>query len=133
LGSQEFLYVETGEAITGLGYLCIVDSGYVAEMADSVSSAPGAGFGMKLGAAQAAIESGGFGWIQTCGRGTIRTLASTAKGTQLTISATPGAVDDATTSGLEVAGGISLGTASGGAPEANADAYFTFPTASRTL
>lgn len=132
-GYQEFLYVQAGEAITGLGYMCLVASDGVAEMIDTTSSAPGVGQGMRAGAAQAAIEADGYGWLQVYGRGSCRTLADAAVGTALTSSATPGALDDATTAGLEVIDGVSLGTVSGGAPETNGDAYFNYPTVGRTL
>ena len=126
-GTLTYLYVETGEAVTGLGYLCVVDSANVAEMTDATSTAPGAGAGMRVGAAQAAIASGGYGWLQIYGKGSIRTLASAALGTALYCTATPGAVDDAATSGLEHMAGISLGTATGGSQATNADAYFNYP------
>jgi len=132
-GDKEFLYVQAGEAITGLGYLCVVDSDCVAEMADTTSTAPGAGAGARCGAAQAAMASGGYGWLQIYGRGSLRTLASAALGTELTSSATPGAVDDATTSGLEVISGLTLGTATGGSEATNDDAYFNYPYVGRTL
>jgi hypothetical protein len=132
-GTQCFLYVEAAEAITAAGYLCVVDSANLAEMVDTTSSAPGAGAGMRCGAAMAAIASGGQGWIQVYGKGSLRTLASAALGTALTSSATPGAVDDATTTGLEVIEGLSLGTATGGAAATNADAYFNWPYVGRTL
>ena len=132
-GTQEFIYVETSEAVTAAGYLCVLDSANIAEMADTTSTAPGAGAGARVGAAQAAIASGGFGWLQVYGKGSLRTLASAAKGTELTCSATPGAVDDATTAGLEVMAGITLGTATGGVAATNADAYFNYPYVGRTL
>ncbi|MBT7878432.1 MAG: hypothetical protein HN738_10150 [Gammaproteobacteria bacterium] len=132
-GQQEYMYVETSEAVTAEGYLCVVDSAFVAEMADTTSTAPGAGVGRPVGAAQAAIASGGYGWIQIYGKGPIRTLASAAKGTALTSSATPGAVDDATTAGLEVIDGLSLGTATGGGAATNTDGFFNYPVVGRTL
>ncbi len=132
-GDKVYLYVEASEAITALGYLVIIESDYKVQMLDLTSSAPGTGQGLGVGAAQAAIASGGFGWIQVCGKGSIRTLASAVAGTELTSSATPGAVDDATTAGLEVIAGLSLGTATGGSEATNADAYFTYPHVGRTL
>jgi len=132
-GRQAFMWVEAGETITAAGYLCVVDSVYIAEMVDTTSTAGGAGQGARVGAAQAAIASGGQGWIQIYGKGSLRTLASCAAGTQLTCSATPGAVDDATTAGLEVIDGLTLGTATGGAEATNTDAYFNYPCVGRTL
>jgi len=132
-GTKLFLYVHAAEAITAAGYLCVVDSAGEAEMVDTTSSAPGAGAGMRCGAAMAAIADNEYFWIQIYGKGSVRTLASAALGTALTSSATPGAVDDATTAGLEVINGLSLGTATGGAAATNADAYFNFPHVGRTL
>lgn len=132
-GTQMFMYVHAAEAITAAGYLCVVDSSFEAEMADTTSTAPGAGAGRPCGAAQAAIADNEYFWIQIYGVGSIRTLASAAVGTELTCSATPGAVDDATTAGLEVINGLSLGTASGGAAETNTDGFFNFPYVGRTL
>lgn len=132
-GTVEFIYVTTSEAVTAAGYLCVINSNNVAEMLDSTSSAAGAGQGQRVGAAQAAIASGGFGWLQIYGKGSARTLASAAKGTQLTSSATAGAVDGATTAGLEVIDGLTLGTATGGAAATNPDAYFNYPCVGRTL
>jgi len=132
-GDRAFMYVEAGEAITALGYICVVDTDFVAEMLDTTSSAPGAGAGRPVGSAAAAIANGGYGWIQIYGKGPIRTLADAAVGTELTSSATPGAVDDATTAGLEVINGISLGTVSGSSAETNEDGFLNFPHVGRTL
>lgn len=126
-GTQVFMYVKAGEAITGAGYLCVVDSAWVAEMADTTSTAPGAGQGRPCGAAQAAIAADGFGWIQVYGTGSLRTLASAAAGTMLNSTATPGAVDDDSTAGAENIFGLSLGTATGGAEATNTDAFFNWP------
>lgn len=132
-GTKLFLYVHAAEAITAAGYLCVVDSAYEAEMLDTTSSAPGAGAGCRVGAAQAAIADNEYFWIQIYGKGSVRTLASAALGTELTSSATPGAVDDAITAGLEVINGLTLGTATGGAEATNTDGYFNFPYVGRTL
>lgn len=132
-GTKLYLYVHAAEAITGAGYLCVVDSAGEAEMLDTTSSAPGAGAGCRVGAAQAAIADNEYFWIQIYGKGSVRTLASAALGTELTSSATPGAVDDATTAGLEVVNGLTLGTATAGAAATNTDGYFSFPHVGRTL
>lgn len=132
-GSKEFIYVSAAEAITGAGYVCVMDSDYDAEMLDTTSSAPGAGQGMPVGVAMAAIASGGYGWLQICGRATVRTLASAAVGTELNATATPGALDDDGSSGAEVVNGIALGTATGTAEANNDDAYLTYPHVGRTL
>ena len=131
-GLKKYIWVEAGEAVTAAGYACVIDSGFIAEMLDSTSSAPGAGQGCMVGAAQAAIAINGQGWLQIYGKGSLRTLASAAVGTALYSTATPGAVDDAATAGLEVVNGLTLGTATGGAEATNTDAYFTYPTVGAT-
>jgi hypothetical protein len=103
-----------------------VDSVGEAQMLDSTSSAPGAGVGKRVGAAQAVVADNEWFWIQVYGRGSIRTLASAAVGTALNSTGTAGAVDDSG-SGFEVISGITLGTATGGAEATNADGYFNFP------
>ena len=132
-GTRMFLYVHAAEIVTAAGYLVQADSAYEAQMVDTTSSAHGVGAGLRCGVAMAAIADNEYFWIQIYGKGSLRTLASAAVGTELTSSATPGAVDDATTAGLEVIAGASLGTATGGAAATNADAYFNFPFISRTL
>lgn len=133
-GNKEYLYVQASEAITAAGYLCVVKTGYTVEMVDTTATTPGtAGPGSAVGAAQAAIASSGYGWIQIYGKGSLRTLASAARGTQLNSTSTPGAVDDDAGAGSEVINGLTLGTATGGAEATNTDAYFNYPTVGRTL
>ena len=132
-GTKEFLYVHAAEAITAEGYLCVVDSAFEAEMTDLTSTSAGNGQGQICGAAQAAIADNDWFWIQINGKGSLRTLASAAKGTALNSTATVGAVDDNAGSGAEVIEGIALGTATGGSEATNTDAYFTYPYVGRTL
>lgn len=132
-GYKEYMYVLADEAITGAGYVCVVDTDFSSEMADTTSTAGGAGQGKPVGLAMAAIASGGYGWLQIYGPCSVRTLASAAANTQLTSSATPGAVDDATTAGLEVIDGLSVGTATGGAEATNTDGFAHYPVVGRTL
>lgn len=132
-GIKIYLYVHAAEAITGAGYLCVVDSDGEAEMADTTSTAPGAGAGMRCGAAQSAVADNEWFWIQVYGKGSLRTLASAALGTRLNSTATAGAVDDDGTTGAEEIAGLSLGTATGGAEATNTDAYFNFPRVGPTL
>lgn len=132
-GTRLFLYVHAAEAITGAGYLCLVDSSFEAEMVDTTSTAPGAGYGARCGAAMAAIADNEYFWIQVYGKGSVRTAASAALGTRLNSTATAGQVDDDGTGGAEEIAGLTLGTATGGAAAVNSDAYFSFPTVGPTL
>jgi hypothetical protein len=131
-GSQEFLYVHAAEIVTAAGFAVQVGSSFEAQMVDSTSSAAGVGIGAAVGAAMAAIADNEFFWIQIYGKGSIRTLASAAVGTMLHSTATPGALDDVATAGLEPIYGLFLGTATGGSAATNADAYFNYPSIGTT-
>ncbi len=134
LGYQEFIYGRADGAVTGLGFLCVEATGFDFAMATITNTAPGAsGFGSRVGAAQAALADNEFGWFQIYGKGSLRTLASAAKGTRLNTTATGGAVDDDGTAGSEAIVGVVLGTATGGAAATNADAVFSYPSVGVTL
>ncbi len=130
-GTKLYLYVHASEAITAAGYACQVDSAGECQMIDSTSSAIGQG--ARAGVAPAAIADNEFFWLQVYGKATIRTLASAGIGTGLFSTATPGALDDAATTGLEPVFGAYLGTASGGSAESNVDGYLNFPSIGPTV
>lgn len=133
-GYQEFVYGRADGAVTGAGYLCVEETGFDFAMASTTTTAPGAsGFGTRCGAAQAALADNEYGWFQIYGKGSLRTLASAAKGTQLNSTGTAGAVDDDATAGSEAIEGLVLLTATGGAAATNADAVFSYPSVGRTL
>ena len=133
-GYQEFVYGRADGAVTGLGYLCVEATGFDFAMASTTNTAPGAsGFGSRVGAAQAALADNQYGWFQIFGKGSLRTLASAAKGTRLNTTATAGAVDDDGTASSEAIFGVVLGTATGGAAATNADAIFAYPSVGTTL
>lgn len=135
-GYKEYVYgrANASVAITGAGYLCVEKTGNLWIMADVTQTTPGtAGPGTRCGAAQAALAVSQYGWFQIYGKGSLRTLASAAIGTQLNTTATGGAVDDDATAGSEVINGAVLYTATGGAAATNTDAMFVYPTVGRTL
>lgn len=133
-GYQEFIYGRANGAVTGAGYLCVEATGFDFLLASTTSTAPGAsGFGSRAGAAQAALADNQFGWFQIYGKGSLRTLASAAKGTRLNSTGTGGAVDDDGTASSEAINGLTLGTATGGAEATNADAIFAYPSVGATL
>jgi hypothetical protein len=133
-GYQEFIYGRADGAVTGLGFLCVEATGFDFAMATTTNTAPGAaGFGSRVGAAQAALADNEFGWFQIYGKGSLRTLASAAKGTRLNTTGTGGAVDDDATASSEAIVGLVLGTATGGAAATNADAMFCYPSVGVTL
>jgi len=134
LGYQEFVYGRANGAITGLGYLCVELTGFDFILATVTQTTAGtAGFGTRCGAAQAALADNEYGWFQIAGKGSVRTLASAAKGTRLNTTATGGAVDDDGTAGSEAIAGLVIMTATGGSAATNADAMFAYPTVSTTL
>ena len=133
-GYQEFVYGRADGAVTGAGYLCVEATGFDFAMASTTTTAPGAsGFGSRCGAAQAALADNEYGWFQIYGKGSVRTLASAAKGTRLNSTGTAGAVDDDGTAGAEAIDGLVLGTATGVSAATNADAIFSYPTVGATL
>lgn len=133
-GYQEFVYGRADGSVTGAGYLCVEETGFDFAMASTTTTAPGAsGAGTRCGAAQAALADNEYGWFQIYGKGSLRTLASAAKGTQLNSTGTAGAVDDDATAGSEAIEGLVLLTATGGSAATNADAVFSYPSVGRTL
>lgn len=134
LGYQEFVYGRANGAVTGLGYACVELTGFDFALITVTQTTPGtAGFGSRVAVAQAALADNEYGWFQVYGKGSLRTLASAAKGTCLNSTATGGALDDDATSGSEAIFGVVLGTATGGAEATNADAIFSYPTVGTTL
>lgn len=133
-GYQEFVYGRANGAVTGLGYVCVEETGFDFAMITVTKTTPGtAGFGSRVAVAQAALADNEYGWFQIFGKGSVRTLASAAKGTRLNTTATGGALDDDATAGSEAVFGVVLGTATGGAEATNADAMLAYPTVGTTL
>ena len=133
-GYQEFVYGRANGAVTAAGYICVEATGFDFQMISVTATTPGtAGFGSRVGAAQAALADNEYGWFQIYGKGSARTLASAAKGTRLNSTGTDGALDDDATAGSEAINGIVLGTATGGAAATNTDAIFSYPSVGATL
>lgn len=133
-GYQEFVYGRAAGAVTGAGYLCVEATGFDFAMASTTTTAPGSsGPGSRCGAAQAALADNEYGWFQIYGKGSVRTLASAAKGTRLNSTGTAGAVDDDGTAGAEQILGLVVQTATGGSAATNADGMFCYPVVGVTL
>lgn len=133
-GYQEFVYGRANGAVTAVGYVCVELTGFDFAMISVTQTTPGtAGFGSRVAVAQATLADNEYGWFQIYGKGSARTLASAAKGTRLNSTATAGALDDDGGTGAEAIQGLTLGTASGGVAETNADAIFSYPTVGETL
>lgn len=133
-GYQEFVYGRANGAVTAAGYVCVEQTGFDFGMISVTATTPGtAGFGSRVAVAQAALADNEYGWFQVYGKGSVRTLASAAKGTRLNTTATNGALDDDATAGSEAIVGVVLGTATGGAEATNSDAMLTNPSVATTL
>ena len=103
-------------------------------MATTTTTAPGSsGYGTRFGAAQAALADNEFGWFQIYGKGSIRTLASAAKGTRLNSTATGGALDDDGTGSSEAISGVVLLTTAGASAATATDVVFSYPSVAETL
>lgn len=133
-GYTEFVYGRASGAVTGAGYVCVETTGNDFQMISVTATTPGtAGFGSRVGVAQAVLADNEYGWFQIYGKGSVRTLASAAKGTRLNSTGTNGALDDDATAGSEAIFGIVLGTATGGAEATNADGMLSYPSVGTTL
>lgn len=118
---------------TGAGYVVAIETVSDGDMVETTVSTPGTAAGMRLGVAMAAVAASGYGWLCVFGDSVpVRVAASCAKGTQLNTTATAGQLDDDATAGSEVAEGISLLAANGGAA-GNVNAVLTWPRIGRTL
>ncbi len=133
-GYKEYIYVKAAETITDAGYVCCFTKPDSVVMVSTANTAPGArGHGSRVGVAMAAITNGGYGWLQVYGKGPVRTLASAAAGTRLNSTTTAGTLDDDGTAGTRAINGVVLGTATGGSPATNTDAYLAYPTVGATI
>jgi len=113
-------------------FAAIIGAAFVASMASTTTSAPGAGAGLPVGFAQATIAANGWGWLMVRGTTNIQVAASCALGTQLNTTGTAGQLDDDASSGAEVINGVALTAARGGSAGL-ANAMLTYPSVGRTL
>jgi hypothetical protein len=133
-GYQEFVYGRANGAVTAAGYVCVEETGVDFAMINVTKTTPGtAGFGSRVGVAQAVLADNQYGWFQIYGKGSVRTNALAAKGTRLNTTATDGQLDDDGTAGSEAIFGIVLGTATGAVAATNADAVIVYPSVGTTL
>ncbi len=133
-GYQEFVYGRANGAVTAAGYCCVELTGFdFALISVTQTTAGTAGYGSRVAVGQAVLADNEYGWFQIYGKGSLRTLASAAKGTRLNSTATNGALDDDAGSGAEAIFGVVLGTATGGAEATNADAILSYPSVGTTL
>ena len=125
-----FVFVQANGAITGDGYVVLIDETWQADMIDTTNSATG--FGQQVGVARVAFADNDYGWIQISGVANIRVLANAAANAQLNSTATAGVLDDDATSGAEEVSGVAATTAAGGV-EATVEGYLSFPVITITI
>lgn len=108
---KEYVYVQANGAITGAGYVVVIDETYQAAMLSTSNDARGD----LVGVAPVAFADDDYGWIQVKGPCVIRVAASAAANARLNTTATAGQIDDDGTSTAFSLEGIYLTTANGGA------------------
>lgn len=126
----EFVYVQAEGAITGAGYVVLIDEAGQADMIETTISATARG--QMVGVAQAAFADDDYGWVQIFGTTNIRVAASAAANAVLNTTATGGQIDDDATTGAEVIDRMVLTTARGGSA-GTAEGVLFYPTVGATL
>lgn len=127
---KEYIYVQASGAITGAGYIVIIDEDHQAAMVTLTTSATARGD--RVGVPAVAFADDDYGWVQIYGACVVRTAASCAANVQINTTATAGQLDDDATAGSEVVEGLFLTTATGGAAATSA-AMATYPRIGATL
>lgn len=124
---SEWVYVQANGAITGAGYVVIIDEAWQADMITNTTGV----YGQQVGVAGAAFADDAYGWVQVFGTCDIRVAASCAANVQLATTTTDGQLDDAVGAGTKDLFGIALTTANGGAA-GNAEGVLTYPVVGAT-
>lgn len=114
---KEYVFVQANGAITGAGYVVVLDENYQAAMLSTSNDAAGE----HVAVAPYAFADNDYGFVQVKGPCDIRVAASAAANAQLNSTATAGQIDDDAAVGsfditgaiLTTANGASAGTAAG--------------------
>jgi hypothetical protein len=126
-GDEEWMYVRAAGAITGAGYVVVIDP-YVANNpydAAMVTNTNGLR-GLPVGVAGTAFADNAFGWVQVKGPCQIRTGVASAN-VEMTTTTTAGELDDAAGTGTKEILGLVLTTARTGSA-GNTAGYLSYPT-----
>ena len=121
---RRYVFARANGAVTGAGFVCILDASMDATMLSTGNDGPS----QRLGVAMAAMADNDYGWFQIEGICTIRVLASAVAGARLNTTATAGALDDDGTAGAYAVLGATLTTTNGGAAAAVAGTLAMPPT-----
>lgn len=126
-GGSEWVYVQANGAITGAGYVVVIDEAWQAAMATNTTAV----YGQQIGVPGAAFADDDYGWVQVLGTCNIRVAASCAANALITSTTTAGQLDDAAGTGTKTIVGATLTTANGGSA-AVAEGVITYPTVGAT-
>lgn len=108
------IFAKSSAAITGEGYVCLIDETHTATMITTANSANTRG--SRVGVAQTAFTAANqYGWFVFAGKTQIRVNAACVHHVPLNTTATAGQIDDDATVGARVLDGIVIKTTQGGA------------------
>lgn len=126
-GDEEWMYVRANGAITGAGFVVVIDPNAAGNPYDAAMVTNTNGLrGLPVGVAGVAFADNAFGWVQVKGSAQIRVAASCAANVELTTTTTAGELDDAAGVGTKEILGIVLTTARA-ASAGNAPGYILNP------
>lgn len=113
---SEWIYVQANTAVTGPGYVCVVDTQTTAFGADMITTS-NASKGMRVAVPGVAFAALDYGWMQTDGYcAAVRANTSAGANVQMNTTATAGQLDVDGSTGTKKIDTIVLTTAIGGAP-----------------
>ncbi|WP_299830673.1 hypothetical protein [uncultured Roseobacter sp.] len=124
---NEFVYVQADGAITGAGYVVVIDEAGQAVMSTNATAL----YGQQVGVVLTAFADDQYGWAQVFGTANIRVGANCGANAIITSTTTAGRLDDAAGAGTKTITGAVLTTANGGSA-GNAEGVLTYPTVGAT-
>lgn len=122
-GGKAYVYVQASGAITGDGYVVVLDEAFQAALLTTSNDT----LGDKIGVVDVAFADDEYGWVQVYGPCGIRTEQDALANTRLAATADGGQVDDGGSVGSAYIEGMILGTATGGADAVNTTGSLNWP------
>ncbi len=131
-GTQIYLYVQVVQAVIR-GSLVLTLTGEEAIPLTTAIAGPAVGQGHQIGAVQAVMGIGDFGWMQVYGRGPALTEGLAGASRFLNTTDEAGSLDDDGSALTIAVPGIILDTATGASQAVNESAHFNWPSAGAVL
>jgi hypothetical protein len=126
-GDAEWMYVRAAGAITGAGYVVVIDPVNTTNPYDAAMITNTNGLrGLPVGVAGVAFADNDYGWVQIKGTCQIRTGVAVAN-VEMATTTTAGELDDAAGTGTKEILGLVLTTARTGSA-GNTTGYISYPT-----